>query len=109
MLDAAAVDLERERLEPRDQVVSDDRAGLLFADVHIMTALRLGGRREDRFGQPIRFAQSLRQRDAADGPALLILLPARTRQIPASDAFDLNRLGPADQHRAAPQLRRVLS
>ena len=37
-------------------------AGLVFADVDVVAALRLGRRREDRLGQPIRFAQSGGQR-----------------------------------------------
>ena len=109
MRDAAAIDLQRQRFQPRDQIGPDQPAGFFLADVHIVAALGLGGRREDRLGQAIGFAQARRQRDAADLPGLLIFLPARSRQVAARHAFDRHRLGAADQHGPAPQLIRVLA
>ena len=39
-------------------------------------------------------------------PRYLIFLPARSRQIAASDAFDVDHLGPPHKHRAAFELIR---
>ena len=98
---AAAVDLQRQLLQACDQVGADQPAGLFLADVHVVAALGLGRGSEDRLGQPVRFAQSGRQRDAADAAGLLVFLPARARQVAARHAFDRHRIGLAHEHRPA--------
>ena len=54
--DAAAVNLERQLLEPRDQITSDDGAGLFFADVFVVAGFSLGRGRKNRLRQPIGLA-----------------------------------------------------
>ena len=63
---AAAVDLQRQRLERRDQVLADQAAGFALADVDVVAGVGLGRGREDRLRQAIGFAQAARQLDAAD-------------------------------------------
>ena len=58
---AAAVDLERQRLQPRDEIGADQPTGFLLADVDVVSGVGLRRRREDRLGQPIGFAQAGRQ------------------------------------------------
>ena len=41
-----------------DRLPSDDPPGFVFDDVHVVAGRRLGGRREDRLGEPVGFAQA---------------------------------------------------
>ena len=75
----------------------------LERNVFVVAGLFFGGRREDRLGELLALLQSRRQRHAADGAMLLILLPPGTGEIAAHHAFDGHHLRLADQHRAARQ------
>ena len=61
----------------------------------------LGRRREDRLGQLLALAEARRQRHAAHGPGLPILLPARAGQVAAHDALDRHHVSLAHQHGSA--------
>ena len=58
VLHAAPVDLQRQRLELRDQVLADQAAGFVLADVDVVAGVGLGRGREDRLRQAIGFAQA---------------------------------------------------
>src|SRR5262249_2420448 len=62
---------------------SDEQSGLLARDVLVVPALRLGGGREDRLGEPIRFTQPARQTVPTYLTGRPIVLPARAGQIAA--------------------------
>ena len=69
-----------------------------------MPAERFRCRREDWLRQLVRFAQALRKLDAADLSRLLVLLPARSGEIAAHHALNINHLRFVHQHGAAAQL-----
>ena len=70
----------------------------------MLAEVGLGRRREDRLRQPVRKPQPGRQRDPADRPALLVVLPAAAGQVAAHDALHRERLGLEDEHRASLEL-----
>ena len=100
---AFGVEAQRQIPDAIEHALADQFGGVLLGDVDVVAALRLGRRREDRLGQPIRFAQSLRQADAAELAGRDVVLPAGARQVAARDAFDRQRLGARDEHRPALQ------
>lgn len=66
-----------------------------------MTGLLLGGRRENRLGQPAALDQTGRQLQSADCLRLLVLFPARPGEVAADDALDRHHVRPADHHAAS--------
>ena len=70
---------------------------LAWSDV-VVTHGGLGGRREDRFGQPVRLDESGWRRHAVDGAPVAVLLPGRAGHEAADDALDREHLGAATQH-----------
>ena len=71
-----------------------------------MAGLRLGGGREDRFGQRVAFTQTFGQWNAADSASLQVLLPSGAGEIASRDALDLDHLGAAHPHGPAFELLR---
>ena len=63
----APVELEREGPQARGEVGSGGRRHRLERDVDVVSGLGLRRGREDRLGEPVRLAEALRERDAADG------------------------------------------
>ena len=87
---------------------ADQLRGVLFGDVDVVSALRLGGGRENRRRQPIRFAQALRQGDAAELTRRDVVFPTGPGQVAARHALDRQRLGPLHEHRSPlQQFRRI--
>ena len=103
MRGAFGVEAQRQLPDAIEHALADQFGGVLFRDVDVVPALRLRRRREDRFGQPIRFTQSLGQADAAQLTGRDIVFPARARQVASGDAFHRQRLGAGDEHRPALQ------
>ena len=66
--------------------------------------LRLRGRREDRFGQGIRFAQTGRQVDPADRAGLPVLSPSRSGEEAPHHAFHRKDVELPHEHRSAGEL-----
>ena len=104
VIGAALVDLERQLLQPRDQIGADDarrpRASLMLmswplsafvAGVKIGSGSRSDSRRPGG------------QRHAAHAAGLLVFLPARAREVAAGHALDRHRPCPAAEHRSAAQ------
>ena len=89
------------------QLPADALRRLVLADVDVVAALRLRGRREDRLREPVRLAQAPRQLDAADPSGLLVLAPAGADEVPARHALDRNRRRAPHQHRASLQRLRL--
>jgi hypothetical protein len=102
---APGVEAQRQLLDAIEHALVDQFGGVLFRDVDVVPALRLGRRREDRFGQAIRFGQSLGQADAAQLTGRDVVFPARARQVAAGDAFHRQRFGAGDEHR--PPLQQI--
>ena len=101
-----AVQRQRNCAHARRTVHTDALLDLREADVLVVpTELGLFRRREDRLRQLLGLAETLRQRDAADRTASLVVLPPRADQVAAHDRLDRERLQLARHHRPAPHLR----
>ena len=69
-----------------------------------MADVGLRARREDRLRQLLGLLQSARQRDAGDGAARLVVLPAGAGDVAAHDALDRQHLQAAHDERAPERL-----
>ena len=104
VLRRARINRQRQIAQPLRKILADQRHHVLERDILVMPGLRLRRRREDRLRQLVALAQARRQPDAAHRSALLILLPARSGDVAARHAFDLDHVGALHEHRAAFQL-----
>ena len=94
---SGGVDRQRHGTQPLDDLLPGNGRRLLEIERLVVAAGGLGRRRENGLGQLVAVAQTRRQRDAADGPALLIFPPAGAGEIPPHDELHRHDLrGPAD-------------
>ncbi len=96
-----AVELEGHPLYLVEPLLADERDGGRAVDVLVVARLGLGRRREDRLRQLVGLGEPGGQRVPADLAGGAVVLPARSGEIAANDAFDREHLEPAALGRAS--------
>ena len=105
MLRREAVEVEGGVADPASDLGADEEAGGVEVDVLVvLPRFRLGRGGEERFGEPIRLAEIVGQRDSADRAGRPVLAPPRADEVAPDDRLDGKGTETAHDHRAPPCL-----
>src|SRR6266545_3356742 len=100
VLARAAIQVERQIAQPLRLLGAEAVGHCLKGDVLVVSALALGGRREDRLRQAIGLNEAGGKPDAADLLRLPVFCPAGTGDVPARHALERNDFGLLHDDRA---------